>query len=398
MKIAWVSTYDAADPAAYGGRGYYAPRALRNQSISVDYIGPLPTPLILRLYRKLFVARARLLYDNPFIKPSERRWYSRDNAPFVFKNYAREISRRLARLTHVDIVCSGVGPTPQPVAYLDCKQPIVVWTDTTFASAFDFYPQYFRNRICPESIRDITANEATLMDRCRLAIFASEWGAQSALDHYRVNPSTVKVVPFGANLEGDRDLEAVRQAVNSRPSNECRLLFIGGDWFRKGGDVAFEVAKGLNANGLLTELTVVGCDPILHEPPPSYVRSLGYISNASIQGQHQLSKVFAESHFLIMPSRAESFGHVFCEASSFGVPSIASNVGGIPTAVRTGVNGRTFSTNSTIAEYCSYISDLFSNYSRYKDLALSSFNEYESRLNWSVAGRSVKKLLIEVIS
>jgi glycosyltransferase involved in cell wall biosynthesis len=79
------------------------------------------------------------------------------------------------------------------------------------------------------------------------------------------------------------------------------------------------------------------------------------------------------------------------------VPSLATNVGGIPTAVRNDLNGRTFAINADAREYCSYISNLFFNYAQYKDLALSSFNEYESRLNWSVAGRTVKKLFEELI-
>ena len=41
MKVAWVSVYNAEDPNAYDGRGYYAPLSLKRQSISVEYIGPL---------------------------------------------------------------------------------------------------------------------------------------------------------------------------------------------------------------------------------------------------------------------------------------------------------------------------------------------------------------------
>ena len=41
MKAAWVSVYDAEDPRAYDGRGYYAPISLKNQSIAVEYVGPL---------------------------------------------------------------------------------------------------------------------------------------------------------------------------------------------------------------------------------------------------------------------------------------------------------------------------------------------------------------------
>ncbi|MFB8791755.1 MAG: hypothetical protein U7123_23655 [Potamolinea sp.] len=72
-------------------------------------------------------------------------------------------------------------------------------------------------------------------------------------------------------------------------------------------------------------------------------------------------------------------------------------MGGITTVIKDDVNGKTFSTSASIAEYCSYLYDLFDDYSRYKELALSSFNEYQTRLNWSVAGQAVKKLLMEVI-
>jgi hypothetical protein len=72
-------------------------------------------------------------------------------------------------------------------------------------------------------------------------------------------------------------------------------------------------------------------------------------------------------------------------------------VGGIPTAIKDNVNGKKFSKNAKVEDYCTYISDLFSDYSRYKNLAVSSFNEYESRLNWSAIGRTVKQLIAELI-
>ena len=397
MKAAWVSVYDAEDPRAYDGRGYYAPISLKNQSISVEYVGPLEPPIILRIYRKLIDNKHRLLHSNRFIKPGNRRWFSRYHIPAIFKNYAKQISRQLSE-SRIDVVCSGVGPCVQPIAYLECKQPIVIWTDTTFASAIDSNPRYFRNVISRESIENILEIEKAALSRCKLAVFSSEWGAQSAIDHYNFDPSKLKVVPFGANLECDRNLDDVKKIVDARSIDKCKLLFVALEWINKGGDVAYQVVKELNRAGIRAELTVVGCQPVIDGPLPDFVRPLGRIDKTTKEGFERLSAAYAESHFLILPSKAESFGHVFCEASSFGVPSLATNVGGIPTAVRNDLNGRTFSKNADTQEYCSYIADLFSNYSRYKDLALSSFNEYESRLNWSVAGRTVKKLLAELIS
>lgn len=47
-------------------------------------------------------------------------------------------------------------------------------------------------------------------------------------------------------------------------------------------------------------------------------------------------------------------------------------------------------------KYCNYIIDLMSDYERYEELALSSFNEYKTRLNWDVAVSEVKKLILEI--
>ena len=398
MKVAWVSVYDAENPNSYGGRGYYAPLSLQNQSISMEYMGPFELPFSLKVHRKLLVARHRLFHENRFIQPCKRRWISLDNLPILYENYAQQISRQLSRMDDVDVVCSGVNPCVPPLSYLDCKQPIVTWTDTTIASAIDFYPQYFRDRICEESIRDILSIEKSLMERCKLAIFSSEWGARTAIDFYKLAPAKVRVVPFGANLHCTRTADDIQVLVDARPRNKCKLLFIGVDWLRKGGDIAMKVAEELNKAGLPTELTVVGCDPICDGPLPNYVRSLGYISNATEDGANRLNRLMMESHFFIMPSRAESFGHVYCEASSFGVPSLASDVGGIPSAVRNDVNGKTFCKDADAKEYCAFITGLFSDYCRYKELAYSSFQEYQTRLNWEVAGKTVRNMLAEMLA
>lgn len=146
-----------------------------------------------------------------------------------------------------------------------------------------------------------------------------------------------------------------------------------------------------------TELIIVGCQPTIDEPIPNFIRSLGFISKSTERGLNEINGLLAESHFLVLPSRAEAFGIVFCEANSFGVPCLSTNVGGIPTVIKDDLNGKTFSKDANITEYCTYISNLFSNYSQYKNLALSSFNEYQFRLNWSVTGQTVKKLLVELI-
>jgi len=130
---------------------------------------------------------------------------------------------------------------------------------------------------------------------------------------------------------------------------------------------------------------------------PGFIYPFGYISKGTREGLTQFKKLLAESHFLILPTKADCTPHVINEANAFGVPCLATSVGGIPSLIRDELNGKTFSIDADIDEYCSYITDLFSDYDRYVELAHSSFNEYQSRLNWSSATKKVKEFMIELL-
>ncbi len=62
------------------------------------------------------------------------------------------------------------------------------------------------------------------------------------------------------------------------------------------------------------------------------------------------------------------------------------------------INGKLFELNADINEYCNYITNLFAKYLEYEKLAISAFNEYEYRLNWTVSGRTVKNWIMECVN
>lgn len=149
----------------------------------------------------------------------------------------------------------------------------------------------------------------------------------------------------------------------------------------------------MNNSGLNTELTIIGGQPIVDSNLPEFVNSLGFISKGTQEGQDKISKLLMESHFLILPTIADCTPIVFCEANSLGVPYLSTTVGGVPTLIRNGVNGQLFSQYGNISQYCDYITNIFEDYEAYKDLAISSYYEYDSRLNWRAAGKQVKEFL-----
>jgi glycosyltransferase involved in cell wall biosynthesis len=385
MKLAYATTYNAQDLKEFynwAGLGYYIAQSLKHQSISLDYIGPLGDSIAIRSICKL-----KRHYHQIF----ERKNYLRALDPLTLQNYANQVSYKLSRVQS-DIVFSA---TIASTAYLDCDQPIVFWADATFANLLDSYPVY--KNLCKETVEHGHKMEKLALNKSALALFASDWAAQTAIDYYQADPSKVKVVPFGANIENQMTFDEIKDLIRLRPSDKCKLLFIGYDWVRKGGDIAVKVTKALNSAGLNTELTVVGCSPSIEESASPFIKTLGIINKSTETGRSLLNRLILESHFLILPSKAECYGLVFCEANSFGVPCLATNVGGIPTIIRDGHNGRTFDKDADIKDYCQYVFHLFTNYSKYEELALSSFNEYQSRLNWSVAGHTARDLLETVI-
>ncbi|PIG92511.1 glycosyltransferase family 4 protein [Gloeocapsopsis sp. IPPAS B-1203] len=383
MKLAYVTPYDSRSLKGsneWSGTGYYIAQSLKNQFFPLEYVGPLKNEFGCRLVQKY-----KRHYHELFHKK-----YLKNPTPCVLKSYAKQITSKLYQ-TNVDLIFSG---SANPIAYLECKQPIVFWADASFASLLDFYPDY--SYLCQETIRDWHRVEQLAHQKCQLAIYSSDWAAQTAINYYGVNEAKVKVVPFGANIETEYSLYEVKDLIEVRSPKLCKLLFLGVEWYRKGGDVALKVATELNKAGLNTELTVVGCQPITEEPLPNFVKPLGFISKSTAQGKAKISQLIAESHFLFLPSLADCTPIVLCEANALGVPCLTTNVGGIPTIIKDNLNGKTFDITANPLEYANYISNLFTNYSNYIELALSSFNEYQSRLNWNASGKAVKNLLLKL--
>ena len=379
MKVAYVSDYDASDIRQWSGTGYYMARSLEQQAIAIEFIGPLESKIRFR-------AKLKKLSNRIFI----RRRYLPERSPVVLQYYAEQAEAKL-RNANVDVVFS---PGTFGISYLRAKQPIAFWTDATFGAMIDFYPSF--SNLAPESIRDGNIAEQDALDRCRLAIYSSEWAANSAINLYGADPRKVKVVCFGANLKSHRTFEDIKTLAAAKSKNCCRLLFLGVEWFRKGGPMALQVASTLNQMGLPTELQIVGCTPPNTAKLPSFVKVLGFLSKKTAEGRNTLNRLFEQAHFLIVPSLAECTPIVFCEAASFGVPCLSTTVGGIPTIILNDINGKIFPKSDPANKYAEYIIAVMSNPRRYQDLALSSFGEYETRLNWNSAGKKVKQLLSEL--
>lgn len=377
MRLAYATTFDARDVHNWSGTPYHMSRALENAGFEMDYIGDLkrklPSFFKLRQVWNKYVCHQRL---SPRFNTH------------VAKAYSAQVAKRLTPA--MDAV---ISPLINPIAYLECKQPIVLWTDAVYAALLGFYPPFSYH--AARSVLDGNAMTASCLSRASLAIFSSEWAANSAIELYGASRDKVKVVTYGANLETYPSHDEIKAIISKRPHDTIKLLFLAKSWERKGGDIVVNVTKALHEAGYRVELNIVGVYPDI-DPCPPYIKRHGFISKNTADGKATLANIINESHFLFLPSRADACPMVFAEANAFGLPCLTTYVGGIASAVHDGVNGKTFALDAPVNTYCDYIVDTLHRRPMYEALALSSHHEYESRLNWQAATTRVKGLLADI--
>jgi glycosyltransferase involved in cell wall biosynthesis len=373
-RLAYVTTYDAHDIHAWSGAGYAIAQAMTRAHFDVKYIGDLSE-------------------DDLLLNKVRQAWYKcrgqrhdRHREPGVAKAFARQVAARLAS-EDVDLILS---PGSIPIAYLDTALPMACWTDTTFAGVLDYYPEF--SNISARTIRNAHAMEHRALHRCELVMFTSQWAADTAIRAYGVDPRKVHVVSFGPSGFPKVSAADVVQAIDARPSDRIDLLFAGVNWDRKGGDIAVAAAKAMNAAGINTTLHVVGCIPDRQLPP--FVTVHGFISRRTEEGQRRMADLYSKSHFLILPTRAECVANVFPEACHFGLPMLASDTGGVRTAVLDGENGFVLPLADAGAGYAARAIEAIST-GRYRDMALKARSTYDTTFDWEVIGARVRQLVLE---
>lgn len=384
MKIAFLNYFDLKNPENWPKpefgfilTNYHKAKSLESFA-DVEYICDLSYPLSR--------CRSHLVFTKRTIYSSLRKGYIHWATPHLSQVLAAQIKPRIAA-AKVDLVISSDTTL---IAQLNISQPILLWATNLFSPLINRYPDY--SNLPWENVKNLRWFDVQSIRRCQNFIFPSQWAANNIIREFGVHPSRVNIVPYGANNTVRLSSKEIEQTITNRPKGQLNLLFIGVDWERKGGEIVLEIVRQLQAKGIPTSLTLIGAKIPNNETPSPNVNSLGFIDQFTPQGKAHLEKCFKESHILLLPSEAETYGNVLCEANSFGVPVIASHIDGIPTIVRPSCNGYTFPRQVFVAESFRVLKYLFENPAEYYQLAKSSYLEYQARLNWSVVGDQLKSI------
>lgn len=296
----------------------------------------------------------------------------------LLKHRAKGVREQLAVHPDADAI---VMFHPPDAAFLDTHIPIFIVHDATWKQFTDAYPGYSEAELLEESYRSGFATERMAFVNATSLLFMTDWAADSARKQYPQLCEKIRVVPPGANLPSAPPASLVERAADGRKAEECRLLFVGYEIYRKGLDIAMEIIECLRSKGVPAVLRIVGTSSKMLESQKS-LRCYGRLEKSAPSDWELLSQLYLESFMFLLPSRAECAGIVLCEAAAFGVPAIVSNVGGMPELVSHGKTGYVVRAAENPDEYAALIARLWTDAAAYREFSRNARARYEQELNW----------------
>jgi glycosyltransferase involved in cell wall biosynthesis len=152
----------------------------------------------------------------------------------------------------------------------------------------------------------------------------SSWAKQSAVDDYGVPAERVIVNPPGVDMDQWRPIDRT-----GRGGEATRVLFVGGDFVRKGGEQLLAWLRGAPSD---VELHVVTREDVPARPNL-------FVHHGLEPNSAALVDLYDRADVFVLPSLGECFGIATVEAMAAGLPVVASDVGGTADIVDEGVNG-----------------------------------------------------------
>jgi glycosyltransferase involved in cell wall biosynthesis len=151
------------------------------------------------------------------------------------------------------------------------------------------------------------------------------WTKEGLVDRYDVPPSKVHVIPPGVDYE--RWAAIGPSEDPARDNATIRVLFVGGDFARKGGDDLLGAVGQLRSRGTDIVVDVVTRDEV---PPQQGVQ----VHHGLRPNEPALIALYQQADVFCLPTLGDCLPMVLSEAGAVGLPLVSTDVGAIGEIVR----------------------------------------------------------------
>ena len=380
MTVGHVTFYQVNDLKRDNAAAFFVEQALSQQGLTVLPINPLASKVGL-------VTRAAVKWQKLWSGKGPRL----DFHPDLLRGWGRQILAH-SNYHKCDILLAS---NPRPISFLQTPKPIVLHVDTGFAGLVNFLPNYsgLTRRVIAQghqAERQAQERATAIVYTCRRSVDLARHAYQTPLEKFRI---IERAAGFSFTLSEDE----IAAAIEARRKNgTCTLLFTGYDWERKGGPLAVKIALRLNQTGTPAKLVIIGAQPKLSPVEQAVCELVGPINKSDDNQLAKMKRCFLEAHFLILPTKADITPIVMSEGAFFGLPTVASDIFGIPDVVADNVSGKLFPVGTSAHLYADWIAGASRDKDRYRELALAARRIYNERLNQQSVGRRLAEILRQV--
>ncbi len=269
--------------------------------------------------------------------------------PIIRKNWslqaslrARDALKAARRTQPLDVLFLHTQTLALFATPLMRQIPTIISTDATPLN-YDAVGTAYNHKVGGNSLverRKFLWNQSTYHTATAIVTWC-QWAKDSLIADYGVPAEKVTVISPGVDLEQWH----FRRTVHQFSPNPLRLLFVGGDFARKGGYTLLEAFRhGLNQDCTLDIVT----------QDASIERELAGIANIRVHcgltpNSQQLRELYTQADIFVFPTQADCLPSAVSEAMAAGLPVITTDIGGLREQVEHGVNGLIIPTSNTTA-------------------------------------------------
>lgn len=369
VKIGFINLNSPLDRKASSGTTFQMCQALKRIGADIVWLQPK---------HNFFYKLVNLFFK--VLAVSTRSKILRDHTIPLAKIESKSLKKQ--DIENCDILFAPFASTA--LYSLKTDKSIIYLSDATFAVMVDYY---FKGLVS-WNVKQANKIEQTALLKATHAIYASQWAYNSAIQDYNADKSKLHVIEFGANID-EQNIIPHKFTYNG----QLDLLFLGVDWIRKGGDIAVEATSYLNDKGIPTTLHIAGIrnlDNNIANLP--YVKNYGFLNKNNPNDYNQLVSIIQQSHCLLLPTKAECAGIVFCESSAYGLPIFTYNTGGISNYVENGKNGYMLPIGSSGQEFWEKILECLQS-GELEKMSKTAVNVYKNKLNWTAWGQKIEHII-----